>query len=64
MFLCFIRVSFLEEQGPFWLPTFTFICDLSDFNGELIGGLPDFKARNQSVSQDSRQFQLGWKFIF
>jgi hypothetical protein len=32
--------------------------------GELIGGLPDFKARNQSVSQDSRQFQLGLKFIF
>jgi len=33
-------------------------------NGELIGGLPDFKARNQSTSQDSRQFQLGFKFIF
>lgn len=32
--------------------------------GELIGGLPDFRARNQSVSQDSRQFQLGVKFIF
>lgn len=32
--------------------------------GELIGGLPDFKARNQSTSQDSRQFQLGAKFIF
>jgi hypothetical protein len=32
--------------------------------GELIGGLPDFKARNQSVTQDSRQFQLGCKFIF
>jgi hypothetical protein len=32
--------------------------------GELIGGLPDFKARNQSTSQDSRQFQLGFKFIF
>jgi hypothetical protein len=32
--------------------------------GELVGGLPDFKARNQSVSQDSRQFQLGCKFIF
>jgi hypothetical protein len=32
--------------------------------GELIGGLPDFKARNQSVSQDSRQFQLGFKFTF
>ncbi|MCM3902764.1 MAG: TonB-dependent receptor [Pyrinomonadaceae bacterium] len=33
-------------------------------NGELIGGLPDFRARNQSTSQDSRQFQLGLKFIF
>src|SRR5205823_4777269 len=33
-------------------------------SGELVGGLPDFKARNQSVSQDSRQFQLGLKFIF
>ncbi len=33
-------------------------------NGELIGGLPDFKARNQSTSQDSRQFQFGFKFIF
>lgn len=32
--------------------------------GELIGGLPNFKARNQSTSQDSRQFQLGFKFIF
>jgi hypothetical protein len=32
--------------------------------GELISGLPDFKARNQSTSQDSRQFQLGFKFIF
>jgi len=32
--------------------------------GELIDGLPDFKARNQSTSQDSRQFQLGVKFIF
>jgi hypothetical protein len=32
--------------------------------GELIGGLPDFKARNQSTSQDSRQFQFGFKFIF
>lgn len=33
-------------------------------SGELIGPLPDFKARNQSTSQDSRQFQLGFKFIF
>ncbi len=32
--------------------------------GELIGGLPDFRSRNQSTSQESRQFQLGLKFIF
>ena len=32
--------------------------------GELIGGLPDFRARNQSTSQDSRQFQPGFRFIF
>jgi hypothetical protein len=32
--------------------------------GELVGGLPDFKARNQSTSQDSRQFQLGFRFLF
>jgi uncharacterized membrane protein len=32
--------------------------------GELIGELPNFKARNQSASQDSRQFQLGFKFVF
>jgi len=37
---------------------------MTNANGELIGGLPDFKARNQSASQDSRQFQLGFKFIF
>lgn len=33
-------------------------------NGELSGGLPDFKARNQSTSQESRQFQMGFKFLF
>lgn len=32
--------------------------------GEIIGALPDFKARNQSTAQESRQFQLGIKFIF
>jgi hypothetical protein len=32
--------------------------------GELVGSLPDFKARNQSTSQDSRQFQLGFRFSF
>jgi hypothetical protein len=33
-------------------------------DGELVGGLPDFRGLNQSTSQDSRQFQLGFKFIF
>ncbi|MEJ7576848.1 MAG: TonB-dependent receptor, partial [Pyrinomonadaceae bacterium] len=33
-------------------------------SGELVGELPDFRARNQSTSQDSRQLQLGLKFIF
>lgn len=33
-------------------------------NGELIGELPDFRARNKSTAQESRQFQLGFKFIF
>ncbi len=32
--------------------------------GELLGPLPDFRARNQSTSQESRQFQLGFKFHF
>ncbi len=32
--------------------------------GELIGELPDFRARNQSTAQESRQIQLGFKFIF
>jgi hypothetical protein len=32
--------------------------------GELLGPLPDFRARNESTSQESRQFQLGVKFIF
>jgi hypothetical protein len=32
--------------------------------GELIGPLPDFRALNQSTAQESRQFQLGMKFIF
>ncbi|MDQ3754055.1 MAG: TonB-dependent receptor, partial [Acidobacteriota bacterium] len=32
--------------------------------GELVGELPDFRARNQSTAQESRQFQLGFKFIF
>jgi len=33
-------------------------------DGELSSELPDFRARNQSTSQDSRQFQIGLKFIF
>jgi hypothetical protein len=32
--------------------------------GALVGTLPDFRARGQSSSQDSRQFQLGLKFSF
>ena len=32
--------------------------------GELTGPLPDFKARNRSAFQESRQFQIGLKFIF
>jgi hypothetical protein len=32
--------------------------------GEMIGSLPDFRSRNQSTSQESRQTQLGIKFIF
>lgn len=32
--------------------------------GELVGALPDFRARNQSTAQESRQFQVGLKFIF
>jgi len=31
--------------------------------GELIGALPDFRPNN-SIAQESRQFQLGFKFIF
>ena len=32
--------------------------------GELTGPLPDFRARNQSSFQESRQFQVGLRFIF
>lgn len=32
--------------------------------GEMIGPLPDFKARNQSLSLESRQAQVGVKFYF
>lgn len=34
------------------------------FTGELIGELPDFRSRNKSIAQESRQFQLGVKFHF
>jgi hypothetical protein len=32
--------------------------------GEMIGPMPDFKARNQSVSLESRQLQIGLRFHF
>ena len=32
--------------------------------GEMIGPLPDFKTRNTSVALESRQLQLGVKFLF
>jgi hypothetical protein len=32
--------------------------------GRVIGQLPDFRARNQSTAQESRQFQLGVRFLF
>jgi len=47
---------------------FTNVTVTTNANGELVGGLPDFKARNQarnqSTSQESHQFQFGFKFIF
>ncbi|MEQ1762909.1 MAG: TonB-dependent receptor [Pyrinomonadaceae bacterium] len=33
-------------------------------DGELIGSLPDLRARNQSTFQESRQFQVGVRFFF
>jgi hypothetical protein len=33
-------------------------------NGELIGELPDFRARDQSTFQESRQVQIGIRFSF
>jgi hypothetical protein len=32
--------------------------------GQLVGELPDFRTRNQSTAQESRQLQLGLKFHF
>ncbi len=40
------------------------LVDTDPMTGEVIGPFPDFRARNQSISQESRQFQLGLKFIF
>jgi hypothetical protein len=36
----------------------------SSATGEMIGNLPDFRARNQSIAQESRQFQIGFRFTF
>jgi hypothetical protein len=44
--------------------TSTSVTNVNPTTGELIGGLPDFRARNQSTAQESRQFQLSFKFIF
>jgi hypothetical protein len=33
-------------------------------NGELLGPIPDFRTRNQSVGQESRQSQLGIRLTF
>ena len=43
---------------------FTNVMVATNANGELVGPLPDFRARHQSVSQESRQFQLGFKLVF
>lgn len=40
------------------------LVDTDADTGALIGPLPDFRARNQSVFQESRQVQLGIKLIF
>ena len=32
--------------------------------GELIGELPDFRAKNKSIAQESRQLQIGFRFTF
>jgi len=36
----------------------------NELTGELIGPIPNFRSLNQSIAQDSRQFQVGIKFIF
>ena len=40
------------------------VTNVNPTTGELIGGLPDFRTRNSSIAQESRQVQLGFKFIF
>jgi len=40
------------------------ISNVNPITGELTSALPDFRARNQSISQESRQVQLGLKFVF
>lgn len=44
--------------------SFTNVSVATNSNGELTAPLPDFRARHQSISQESRQFQLGFKFVF
>jgi len=36
----------------------------ADSHGQLTGPLPNFRSLNASTAQDSRQFQLGFKFSF
>ena len=36
----------------------------TDTNGNLTNGIPDFRSRNQSTSQESRQTQIGVRFSF
>ena len=36
----------------------------TDTNGNLASGIPDFRSRNQSTSQESRQTQIGVRFLF
>jgi len=43
---------------------FTNVTVATDADSELTGGLPDFRALNQSTAQESLQFQLGFTFFF
>jgi len=40
------------------------IVPTNPITGEMIGPVPDFRAPNRPTSQESRQLQLGVKFIF